>query len=186
MLGYNVQAGDFLPYLTFNAKHGYWSRKQDDQVVRMDAAMTGVFDFAKFKCGWVKFQEGQAPDMRLTDYGAPPLPHPEADMPKDYKKTFKLGFKVSVVLPDGLGAHEFASNSVGVVAQVNKILEQYNAAPESKAGKLPVVNCKDIVMFRSGKNENPAPVLEIWPPYRSRNWCRLHQRKPVLRKPSKL
>jgi len=150
--------GDFLPITNFHGKDGYWQRRENGAMVAMDE-WAAVVDLANIHVGWINFSDG-APVFLLTRYGEPPVPDPEPGVPARDRK-FNQGFKVTVVLPDGLGPHEFSSNARGTCGEVYKILLQYSSSEEAKAGKLPVVKCVGIEKRKSGKHSNPVPILEI-------------------------
>lgn len=150
--------GDFLPITNFHGKDGYWQRRENGAMVAMDE-WAAIVDFANIEVGWINFSDG-APVFLLTRYGEPPVPDPEPGVPHRDRK-FNQGFKATVVLPDGLGPHEFSSNAKGTCGEVYKMLLQYGSSEEAKAGKLPVVKCVGIEKRKSGKHSNPVPIWKL-------------------------
>lgn len=147
---------DFKVYVKYNAKAGRWYTKEDKQ----DAPefevtdMTAVFDFPNLKTGWFLFAPGVAPVKQLNENMRSWAVKPSPD--------FKQGFQLDVFSNKNLlGVREFASTAGAVIDAMNAVYDQYDDAPESKAGKLPVVRCVSVKPIVSKHGTNYSPVLEI-------------------------
>lgn len=152
---------DFKVYVKYNAKAGRWYTKEDkpDAEEFEVADMTAVFDFPNLKTGWFLFAPGVAPVKQLND-GAnlhcfPPRPG----------DGFKQGFQIDVFSSKNLmGVREFASTAGAVIDAMNAVHDDYEAAPESKQGKLPVVRCVSVkpIVGKHGTNYMPELRIMSW------------------------
>lgn len=146
---------DFKVYVKYNAKAGRWYTKED----KPDAEefevfdMTAVFDFPNLRTGWFLFAPGVAPVKQLNEPGSfAPKPSPD----------FKRGFQINVFSGKNLlGVREFASTAGAVIDAMNAVHDAYEASPESKAGKLPIVKCVTVKPIVGKHGTNYSPVLEI-------------------------
>jgi hypothetical protein len=146
---------DFKVYVKYNAKAGRWYTKED----KPDAEefevqdMTAVFDFPNLKTGWFLFAPGVAPVKQLNpDKGFAPKPSPD----------FKKGFQINVFSNKNLlGVREFASTAGVVIDAMNALHDQYEAAPEARDGKLPIVKCVSVKPIVGNYGTNYQPILEI-------------------------
>lgn len=147
---------DFKVYVKYNAKAGRWYTKEDkpDAQEFEVADMTAVFDFANLRTGWFLFAPGVAPVKQLNDELRHWAVKPSPD--------FKQGFQIDVFSNKNLlGVREFASTAGAVIESMNSVFDDYDASPESKAGKLPVVKCTAVKPIVSKHGTNYQPVLEI-------------------------
>jgi hypothetical protein len=148
--------GDFKVYVKYNAKAGRWYTKEDkpDAEDFEVADMTAVFDFKSLKTGWFLFAPGVAPVRQLNDELRTWAPKPSPD--------FKQGFQINLFSNKNLlGVREFASTAGAVIDSMNDVYDDYDRAPESKAGKLPIVKCAAVKPIVSKHGTNYQPVLEI-------------------------
>jgi hypothetical protein len=148
--------GDFKVYVKYNAKAGRWYTKED----KPDAEdfevtdMTAVFDFTTLRTGWFLFAPGVAPVKQLNDE----LRHWSVKPSPD----FKQGFQIDVFSNKNLlGVREFASTAGAVIEAMNNVYDDYDTAPESRRGKLPVVRCTAVKPIVSKHGTNYQPVLQI-------------------------
>jgi hypothetical protein len=147
---------DFKVYVKYNAKAGRWYTKEDkpdaSEFEVMD--MTAVFDFANLKTGWFLFAPGVAPVKQLNAN----MRHFELKPSPD----FKQGFQINVFSNKNLlGVREFASTAGAVIDAMNAVYDDYDNAPESKAGKLPIVKCVSVNAIVGKHGTNYSPVLKI-------------------------
>jgi hypothetical protein len=147
---------DFKVYVKYNAKAGRWYTKED----KPDAEdfevfdMTAVFDFTSLKTGWFLFAPGVAPVKQLNDELRTWAQKPSPD--------FKQGFQIDVFSSKNLlGVREFASTAGAVIEAMNNVYDDYDTAPESKTGKLPIVKCASVKPIVSKHGTNYQPVLQI-------------------------
>jgi hypothetical protein len=71
---------------------------------------------------------------------------------------FKQGFQIDVFSNKNLlGVREFASTAGAVIDAMNDVYDDYDRAPESKQGKLPVVKCTAVkpIVSKHGTNYQP-------------------------------
>lgn len=163
-LGIQTEAGAFSSYIKMDARSGRILRKKNaEKGEQSDVDITdgfqAVFDMAGIEVGWAMFAAGAAPAyvMQPVAAGLPPKPQGE----------FKQGFRVNVALPSNLGGgvYELASTAKAIIVSIDKLHNEYEAAPESKAGKLPVVKLNGTQMVETktpqGVNRNYSPLLAI-------------------------
>jgi hypothetical protein len=162
-LSISTEAGDRKPIVKYDARAGRIHR-----IDRVDGAnvpteitngFTAVFDLAGIEVGWARWNSGGAPEWAMVKVGQPKPAKPAPD----FKQTFKLNIKLNSKI--GGDVREFASSAACVIGAVDKLYDDYLAAPESRAGKLPVVALTGTTMITSGsgaqKSTNYAPVFAI-------------------------
>ena len=116
--------------------------------------MTAVFDFANLKTGWFLFAPGVAPVKQLNANMRQFAVKPSPD--------FKQGFQLNVFSNKNLlGLREFASTAGSVIDAMNAVYDQYDDAPESRNGKLPIVKCVSVKPIVGKHGTNYSPVLQI-------------------------
>lgn len=147
---------DFKVYVKYNAKAGRWYTKEDkpdaDEFEVSD--MTAVFDFPNLKTGWFLFAPGVAPVKQINDslHCFPPRPSPD----------FKQGFQINLFSNKNLlGVREFASTAGAVIDSMNSLHDEYEASPEARAGKLPIVKCVSVKPIVGKHGTNYSPVFQI-------------------------
>lgn len=148
--------GNFTIYLKYNAKAGRWYTKDDKpEAAEYEVTnMTAVFDLANVRTGWFLFAAGVAPvkqfDPSLTEKAAKP------------GDGFKRGFEMLVFSDKNIGGvREFASTAGAVIESINTLYDAFLAAPEARAGKLPVVKCSGVQPVTGKHGTNYSPTLEI-------------------------
>jgi hypothetical protein len=144
--------GDFIPYIKFNATSGRWFIKSDDGDKEVKS-LKAVIDLHNIQTGEFKFMAGQAPVLNFdSSLGACDAQGGE---------NFKRGFRVYMFAKALDGLREFAANSNAGNEAMNDLYSAFEAAPEAKAGKYPVVECTDIKAIENKNGTNYRPVLEI-------------------------
>ena len=149
--------GDFTPYIKFNAKAGRWYTKTDSGEEVEVSNMTAIFDLANIKTGWINFVEGAAPDVVYDNGSTAKQPSPQ----------HKRGFAVNAFSAKELGGlREFSSTSNSAIIAIKELYEEFEAAPESRKGLVPVVKCENVLPVKSKFGTNYQPVLTIskWVP----------------------
>jgi hypothetical protein len=157
--------GDFLPRVEYDARSGILTKVDRFQTgAGWDSEKTDItspppafaIDFGSIEVGWIKFSVG-APDFRVTPYGQPVPPQPSAD--------HKQGFRVRIYGKALGGIREFSSTAKCVIGVINKLHDLYEAAPEARAGQIPVVRYSGktpvVTSGPSGKSTNWAPTLDV-------------------------
>jgi hypothetical protein len=162
-LSISTEAGDRKPIVKYDARAGRVHR-----IDRVDGAnvpteitngFTAVFDLANIEVGWARWNSGGAPEWAMVKVGQPKPAKPAPD----YKQTFRLNIKLNSKI--GGDVREFASSAACVIGAVDKLYDEYMAAPERSQGKLPVVALTGTTMITSGsgaqKSTNYAPNFAI-------------------------
>jgi len=150
------QAGNFTPYVKYNAKAGRWYTKKDGAEVEVQNPVF-VADFANAKKAWMHFMEGQAPNVVYFDDLTTQVPQPTPN--------HKLGVSVNLFSKSSFGGVvKLESNSINTCKALDGLFTLYNNAPESKQGKLPVVKVTGANPIKGnyGTNYEPAFAIEKW------------------------
>lgn len=154
-MGLNIVStgGDFDPYVKYNGKAGRWYVKKDEQEVEV-ANPVFVADFANIKTGWFKFAAGMAPDKVFDKSLSEPAVAPTSDHRRGFEvRLFSTKTFGGVVVLSGSSMH--LNNAIA------ELYGQYEAAPEAKAGKLPVVKATGTTPMKDPKGTNYKPVFAI-------------------------
>jgi hypothetical protein len=152
--------GEFTPYVSFNAKAGRWYTKLvDDKDAEIEEVgnMLAVFDFADLKTGWFRFAANQAPEKTFDTSLTEPVPSPGDG--------FKRGFQLNLFSEKNLGGvREFSSTAGVAIEAMNSLYDAVIAAPEHKAGQLPVVKCEKVnpIVGSHGTNYQPVLTVQKW------------------------
>ena len=169
-------AGGYNQILKYDARAGRTfrvDREQDStgQYASVNVDVTqgfqAVMDLAHVQVGWAAFRAGMAPDFRLVALGQAMPARPEGVDEKTKKPIYGQCFKVMLKLGKSSGGdvRELASSARVVIGAIDALHTAFEAAPEAKAGKLPVVSLKSTTPVVSGngaqKSTNYAPVFEI-------------------------
>jgi len=128
------QAGEFLPYIGFNAKADKWFLNVNKEKVQLKGNIEFVLDYKNMKTGWFLFQDGLAPnvvfDASLTERAAQP------------SAKHKRGVRFPVLIKGEYpGVYEFSS----VAGNVLK----------------PLSDLHDLYLVEAAKNPNIAPVVKV-------------------------
>lgn len=158
-LGLSTSSGELKPIVKYDARAGRFFRIDRNDGISSPVEITNgfkaVFDFSTIEVGYVHFSEGGAPEWAMVRIGQQLPPRPSKD--------FRQGFRMSIKLPAALGGdvREFASAAACVIAAMDSLHSAYLAAPESKAGKIPIVAMTGASIVKSGQSTNYAPTLVI-------------------------
>jgi len=158
--------GDFLPIVKFDARAGRWSRVDREQggdgmwvstPVDITNGFSAAMDFANAEIGWMKFVNGV--DKVLVPIGEPLPAQPSAD--------HRQGFSLTALLSADCGGdlRELSGTSKAMCSAFDALDDQVRAAPEFKAGSIPIVACPSttpvVTNTPQGTTTNYSPVLEI-------------------------
>ena len=152
-------SGIIRPYVKYNAKSDKWFIRAEGGGDLEIARPTFLLDLANIRTGWLRFQEGQAPE-RLID----PALDKVAPTPGE---GFKRGFVVMAFSPKFFGgAVEMASASIHVsnaIRDVYAVFEEQSGRTENR-GKVPVIACTgaDAMKDKYGTNYRPKLELTKW------------------------
>jgi hypothetical protein len=144
------RATDAVAFLRYSARDGLWSTRDD--LIDMRSA---VWDLGGTRTAWMAFMPGAPPDI-VWDVNGKAAPRPS--------KEHRRGFTVRLAIDDVV--YEFTSTGAGVIAAIVKLYDEYEKAPESARGLLPVVQCSDPVQVETSFGTVLDPVLELvdWVP----------------------
>jgi hypothetical protein len=168
-----ASSADRTPVLAYNAKSGRLAlhdRVQDDSgewsTIKTDvtkAEPAFAVDFGRLETGYIYFSNGRAPLWAMAPHGQRTPPEPESPGTSATGKPlrYKPGFRVPVVSRAIGGVREFAGNSAALIAGMNELHTEYEAAPEARVGKLPLVKLTDVLEMISGQASNYQPVFTI-------------------------
>ena len=170
-LGINTQVSsgdgsDFTPLILYMAREGRFYKRErvasgsqgfENEDIELPAGTKMAFDFGSINVGWMRFQPGLAPSFALVPLGATIPPAPD--------KEHRQGFRMFVHLGKNGGKREFATTAKTVLGAVDDLHGQFEAAPEAKAGKIPVVEFtggqRIVTENRHGTQTNFRPNFRI-------------------------
>lgn len=161
-----------IPILSYDAKAGRMflidrvQNGEEWETAKTDVTMTQpqfAVDFGRLQAGWALFQAGQAPLWELSYYGnplpaCPPSPGNDA---KGKPLRYKTAFRVLVMGQQIKGLRELGGNSASILAGINELHTAFESAPESVAGKIPLVKMTNVLPIKSGQSTNYQPVFTI-------------------------
>ena len=143
----------FAPRLKFNAKSREWTWYGDDGAEEIEKPRF-VIDLANISLGWLRLEEGTAPDWVMD-----PAPKQRAERPTD---RHKRAFLVRVHGRDGFeGVGEFSSCAIGVGAAVRDLHRDYRAKAAEHPGRVPVVEVTGYEARKGRFGTNYSPKFRI-------------------------
>ena len=164
--------GDIKPYVNYDAKAGRMFRVDRNQQgdgtyatdkIEITSTVQFVADLANIRVGWVNYTS-QGPIRRFVTLGKEPIPPRPDDKGADGKPAFKQGFEIDLLLDknSGGGAPRVFGSAAGcVIEAMDALHDAYTAAPEAKAGKLPIVKISGVQPVKSGQSTNYKPAFAI-------------------------
>lgn len=164
--------GDIKPYVNYDAKAGRMFRvdrtqQPDGQYatdkVEITNAVQFIADLANIRVGWVNYTS-QGPIRRFVTLGKEAMPPRPDDKGADGKPAFKQGFEIDLMLNKDAGGgapRVFGSAAGCVIEAMDALHDTFSAAPESKAGKLPIVKISGVAPVKSGQSTNYKPTFAI-------------------------
>lgn len=164
--------GDIKPYVNYDAKAGRMFRvdrtQQGDGTYATDKVeitntVQFVADLANIRVGWVNYT-AQGPIRKFVTLGREAIPPRPDDRNAEGKPAFKQGFEIDLILNKDAGggpARVFGSAAGCVIEAMDLLHDTYTAAPEAKAGKLPVVKIAGVSPVKSGQSTNYKPTFAI-------------------------
>jgi len=164
--------GDIRPYVKYDAKAGRMFRVDRVQLgdgsyasenVEITSIAQFVADLANIRVGWINYT-AQGPVRKLVVLGKEPIPARPDDKNSEGKLAFKQGFELEILLnkDSGGGPARILGSAAGcVINAMDELHDAYTAAPESKAGKLPVVKIAGVTPVKSGQSTNYQPKFQI-------------------------
>jgi len=164
--------GEIRPYVKYDAKAGRMFRidrvqGSDGQYATEQHEITNVAQFVadlvNIRVGWINYT-AQGPVRKLVVLGTEPIPARPDDKNSEGKLAFKQGFEIDLLLnkDSGGGPSRLLGSAAGcVIDAMDELHDAFSAAPESKAGKLPVVKIASVMPVKSGQSTNYKPVFQI-------------------------
>ncbi len=116
-----------------------------------------VFDMPNIELGWRIFPPGNPPSYAMAKWGQP--------TPSQPNKEWKAAQRVVVLISGEEEARQLVNESATFVPSLKAVMFAYKAAPEAKAGKLPVVKIKgDWLEAKAGEKTfyRPDFVITGW------------------------
>jgi hypothetical protein len=171
-IGTESAGGEFLPLVNYNAKagrlkfsqrvevNGRWEKQEEDVSFQQPAF---VADMENIQVGWLFFKAGMAPVRSLVKIGQPLPPCPVGDYGVDERGNAakpKQGFAMRL-LDGNRTVREFSSNANAVLAAIDTLHSQYEAAPEKAQGLLPVVQFQGATEVKGKHGSNYTPNFAI-------------------------
>ena len=163
-LGINTQmsdgeGGDFLPMIKYGAESGRLYRVDrvggsngyENVPTELPAGTKIAFDFGSISVGWLHFTAGQAPSLSIVPLGKMIPARPSQDHRQGFVMLVHLGKQ---------GVREFASASKTVTGAIDDLHTAFEAAPEARAGKVPVVEFGGATMTTM-KNQHGSKTLYV-------------------------
>lgn len=167
--------GDMVPILKYNAKAGriYRLDRRNDGTgwvtdeVEITNDFNAVMDMENIEVGWLSFNSGAAPDIRVV-----PLGEDAGQRPTDkHKEGFRVMLKLSKSCAgEGVAVREMATTAGSVKQAFSDLHDAYLEGVKANPGKLPIVRLAKVtaVTTTNGgqKQTNYAPEFEItgWAP----------------------
>lgn len=173
-------SGPFLSRIQYDARSGFFTnvdRVQDaggSWVSQSSDPYRGpVFavDFGSFEVGYIRL--GGTPSFLLVPFGQAIPQQPEemttpTKVGETAKRAFSPGFRVKVMSPKTFGDAEpryFAGTSKSLMGAMEELFNAFNAAPEARTGKIPVVKHASTKTLENtskhGTTKNFAPVFTV-------------------------
>jgi hypothetical protein len=164
--------GEIQPYINYDAKAGRMFRVDRSQggdgtwqtdKVEITNSVQMVMDLPNIRVGWINYTS-QGPVRKLVVLGQEPIPPRPDDKNAEGKPAFKQGFEINLLLDkaSGGGAPRVFGSAAGcVIEAMDALHDAYSAAPESKAGKLPIVKIASVQPVKSGQSTNYKPTFAI-------------------------
>jgi hypothetical protein len=151
---YDARAGRLFRNDREQQPDGKWESKNTDIT---SPAPLMLMDLAQIEVGWIAFTGG-APDFHMVRFGEP--------LPQQPSKEHRQGFRIRVYAPKLLGGlREFSATARVVIAAMDALHNQFEAAPESGQRLLPLVMLAGTTPVVSkapqGQTTNYAPIFEI-------------------------
>lgn len=164
--------GEIQPYINYDAKAGRMFRVDRSQggdgtwqtdKIEITNTVQMVMDLANIRVGWINYTS-QGPVRKLVVLGQEPIPARPDDKNAEGKPAFKQGFEVNLLLDKNSGGgvpRVFGSAAGCVIEAMDALHDAYSAAPESKAGKLPIVKIASVQPVKAGQSTNYKPTFAI-------------------------
>jgi hypothetical protein len=164
--------GEIQPYINYDAKAGRMFRVDRSQggdgtwqtdKVEITNTVQMVMDLANIRVGWINYTS-QGPVRKLVVLGHEPIPPRPDDKNAEGKPAFKQGFEINLLLDkaSGGGAPRVFGSAAGcVIEAMDALHDAYSSAPESKAGKLPIVKIAGVQPVKAGQSTNYKPTFAI-------------------------
>jgi len=164
--------GEIQPYINYDAKAGRMFRVDRSQQgdgtwatdkIEITNTVQMVMDLANIRVGWINYTT-QGPVRKLVVLGQEPIPARPDDKNAEGKPAFKQGFEINLLLDKASGGgvpRVFGSAAGCVIEAMDALHDAFSSAPESKAGKLPIVKIASVQPVKAGQSTNYKPAFAI-------------------------
>jgi hypothetical protein len=146
--------GEAVPHFRFNAKTNEWIDRGEDGEKKMTEPPRFAIDLKNIQTGWLRFDEGTAPD-RVVD----PAPGVRAERPSE---RHKRGFVCRIYGRSAFqGVREFSSCAIGLCSAVRDLHREWKAEELGHPGEVPIVAVTGVDAFKSRYGTNYSPRFRI-------------------------
>lgn len=158
-LGFNAKAGRLFLHDRMQQADGEWvTVKTDITMIQPAFAM----DFGRLETGWIHFST-VGPQFAMAFYGQmlPAQPDSPGNTATGKPIRFKAGFRIPVIGQGIGGLRDFRGNAGALINGMNELHTQYEASPEARAGKIPLVKMTNVIEVQAGQSSNFQPVFTV-------------------------
>ena len=153
-----ASSGDFIQPVRWQSTAGFWSTWDDVSRMMVDVAeWTAIVDFRYPRTGWMKIQQGAAPEYVWDAVPGQAGPHPGKD--------FRYGVAVILFSAEHLGGvRELCTPNPGVCEAISLLHAEYEKSPQAATGMLPLVKTGKPKPFtnRYGDFFDPTMSIASW------------------------
>jgi len=153
-----ASSGGFIQPLRWQSAARIWSTWNDVSRTMVDLAeWTAVVDFGCPRSGWLKIQQGTAPEYVWDAVPGQAGPQPGKD--------FRYGIAVVLFSLEHLGGvREICTPNPGVCEAISALHVEYEKSPQAAAGMLPIVATGEPKPFsnRYGDFFDPTMTIIDW------------------------
>ena len=148
--------GEFSPRLQYDARSGHYTRvdRTADGIGIIKAPVMQpvfAFDIGSIEIGWMNFNA--LVSVIVVPFGQP--------MPERPDRNHKAGFRSKIWDGREATAREFSATAGATVNAIEALWDQLSAAPEARAGMLPVIQAVTSVPVSTNRNTNFSPVFSV-------------------------
>ncbi len=158
-LGFNAKAGRLFLHDRMQLADGEWTTVKTDITMTQPAF---AVDFGRLETGWIHFSN-LGPQFSLAFYGQPLPAQPDSPGNTATGKPirFKAGFRIPVIGQGIGGVRDFRGNAGALINGMNELHTEYEASPEARAGKIPLVKMTNVLEVQAGQSSNFQPVFTV-------------------------
>jgi hypothetical protein len=161
IIAFNAAKGRLLLIDRVQDQNGDWSTVKN--LSNAVQALSFAVDFGRLETGWIHFAGMRMPLFVMAPYGQPcPAQPPSPGVTASGRAVqFKAGFRMPVWGKAIGGVRDFGGNSAALIAGMNALHTEFEAAPQARAGQIPAVCLADMAIVKVGESSNFQPVFAI-------------------------